>query len=769
MPKISVIRVLRKWFITDDLDEDLIPIDKQSWLYRLDSFRKKLGLKKSKKKINGKDIVFNWLVELLSDHDAGVDFKTLEQYWSNQDIEFYIPQLCHYIVKDGRYSDIVEKFLLLRASRSVSFAHQVLWNFLSGLDEGREEMSMKTVDFLQNLTNQGRKAISTVQNAHLYLNSDKTQTVDEKYMAYRGTSSLKDNLLPELGLLSKLNYDGHANLFFSTPIFISNLLSISEYLRTQQFDKRPDILKSMITKLNEELPNNVYIPIGNFNGHRVLRIRLEHSIWLHSNEKAPFHILIETENISYENIQNTLLLEAEECKYATETYRTSSIGSQDSIEDDENASLRLSNESTPRDSNDSNDEAEDNHVFQFVDHYAENLVDKDSDLQLLELRQITPKQFEEDKYNSDGQTSISTNDSIRQAIPRNSDNFQYQLARVSKRKTNFWKKVFLWQCEDEEEVVPIANGDPSNYKKLGKEKLNRINPIGLFGRQKFSEVKEEMKAQSDNGHLENWDLISVIVKSGENIQQEKFAACLMEKFQDIFRDAKVKCWLRPFTIVATSPVGGIVETITDAISIDRLKKSYPEIESLRTYYLKTFGGTVKSKAFKKARKAFVRSLAGYSLLCYILQIKDRHNANILIDSEGHMVHVDFGFMLSNSPGSMNFEASSFKLTAEFVDVMGGQRSQALRLFKNLMIKGFMALRKNSEKIISYIEMTMMSNPKMSWFQRGAVILDELRDRFKLDLPAADCKKFMNDLIEKSTDNWRTRWYDKYQRFCVGVW
>ena len=162
--------------------------------------------------------------------------------------------------------------------------------------------------------------------------------------------------------------------------------------------------------------------------------------------------------------------------------------------------------------------------------------------------------------------------------------------------------------------MPINQSQsPSNYKKLGKEKLS-ANPIGFFGHKNFYEVKEELKNSSDNRHLSEWDLISVIVKSGENIQQERFAACLMEKFQDIFKENKVRCWLRPFIIVATSPLGGIVETITDAVSIDKLKKSYPGMESLRTYYVKTFGGSVKSKTFKKARKAFVRSLAGYSLL-----------------------------------------------------------------------------------------------------------------------------------------------------------
>ena len=32
-------------------------------------------------------------------------------------------------------------------------------------------------------------------------------------------------------------------------------------------------------------------------------------------------------------------------------------------------------------------------------------------------------------------------------------------------------------------------------------------------------------------------------------------------------------------------------------------------------------------------------MAGYSVVCYILQVKDRHNGNIMIDGEGHIVHV----------------------------------------------------------------------------------------------------------------------------------
>ena len=107
-------------------------------------------------------------------------------------------------------------------------------------------------------------------------------------------------------------------------------------------------------------------------------------------------------------------------------------------------------------------------------------------------------------------------------------------------------------------------------------------------------------------------------------------------------------------------------------------------------------------------------MAGYSLLCYFLQIKDRHNGNILLDSKGHVIHVDFGFLLSNSPGNMKFE-DTFKLTQEYVDVMGGTGSKHFAKFMKLMTKGFFCLREHAEEIISFVEMTLISGMDLPCF------------------------------------------------------
>lgn len=67
------------------------------------------------------------------------------------------------------------------------------------------------------------------------------------------------------------------------------------------------------------------------------------------------------------------------------------------------------------------------------------------------------------------------------------------------------------------------------------------------------------------------------------------------------------------------------------------------------------------------------------------QMKDRHNSNLLLDDEGHIIHIDFGFMLSNSPGGVNFESAPFKLTREFLEVMDsnseGMASEPFNYFK----------------------------------------------------------------------------------------
>jgi phosphatidylinositol kinase/protein kinase (PI-3 family) len=63
-----------------------------------------------------------------------------------------------------------------------------------------------------------------------------------------------------------------------------------------------------------------------------------------------------------------------------------------------------------------------------------------------------------------------------------------------------------------------------------------------------------------------------------------------------------------------------------------------KVNDLQGFFIAKYGGE-DSVAYQKARLNFIQSMAAYSVACYILQIKDRHNGNIMIDGEGHIIHV----------------------------------------------------------------------------------------------------------------------------------
>jgi phosphatidylinositol 3-kinase len=77
-------------------------------------------------------------------------------------------------------------------------------------------------------------------------------------------------------------------------------------------------------------------------------------------------------------------------------------------------------------------------------------------------------------------------------------------------------------------------------------------------------------------------------------------------------------------------------------------------------------------------KNYVMSCAGYCVLTYLLGIGDRHLENILLNNEGKMFHIDFGFILGKDPKPI---PPPFKLCKEMIEGMGGEKTENYTLFK----------------------------------------------------------------------------------------
>lgn len=72
----------------------------------------------------------------------------------------------------------------------------------------------------------------------------------------------------------------------------------------------------------------------------------------------------------------------------------------------------------------------------------------------------------------------------------------------------------------------------------------------------------------------------------------------------------------------------------------------------------------------------------------------------MIDRVGHIMHIDFGFMLGIAPGgAFSLERDCpFKLTTELVELMGGDESKGFKTFRRLFLDGVLAARREYIKV-----------------------------------------------------------------------
>ncbi|KAF0684924.1 Aste57867_23168 [Aphanomyces stellatus] len=302
---------------------------------------------------------------------------------------------------------------------------------------------------------------------------------------------------------------------------------------------------------------------------------------------------------------------------------------------------------------------------------------------------------------------------------------------------------------------------------LEREKARRKDLEAAFG-ESWSSKRERMKSLSPNGHLPGWDIVSMIGKSNDDMRQEVFTLQLIQKFMDIFKAASLPIWLKVYRIIATSSSTGIIETLVNAISLDGLKKRDGYV-SLLHHFEKSYGPK-DSARFLEAQTQYIQSMAGYSLVSYFLQIKDRHNGNIMLDNEGHIIHIDYGFLLGIAPGgSFSIETAPFKLTTEMVDCMGGPESEGFKEYVTLCTRGFLALQQNCDELCDLVEIMAVNSPYPCFFQKDtAYILSRFRARFKTTLSKHEVVSHMLYLIRKSHGNYSTNQYDNFQRMTNGI-
>ena len=314
-----------------------------------------------------------------------------------------------------------------------------------------------------------------------------------------------------------------------------------------------------------------------------------------------------------------------------------------------------------------------------------------------------------------------------------------------------------------EELKKEEEKEAQEKPKIPQENANIIfNPFV----KPWKETEKQIKEKSHFKIFNSLSVVSFIAKANDDLRQEVMTMQLIKKYDEIFKSENIPFKLHPYEIIITSNSTGLIEFIPDTISFDALKKKLLENNITFTeFFEKHFGDD-----FEECQKNFAESLAGYSLVCYLLSIKDRHNGNILLDKDGCIIHIDFGFILGISPGgNLNFENAPFKITRDYINLMGGIDSSIFCYFKSLFLRGLFAARKKVDIIANLIEAMGLGVPMPCFNGRNLKeIINAFRERCFVKFSEVEIVPLVNNLFERSVNSWRTTQYDYFQKLTNNI-
>lgn len=143
-----------------------------------------------------------------------------------------------------------------------------------------------------------------------------------------------------------------------------------------------------------------------------------------------------------------------------------------------------------------------------------------------------------------------------------------------------------------------------------------------------------------------------------------------------------------YRCVPTSNCSGVIEMVPQSTTLDEVRKKYdlPLLQFIRSRNQNLVESDV-------LRERFMRSTAASCVITYLLGIGDRHLENIMLTRDGHLFHIDFGYVMGDDPKKSLIGSPAMRLTADMVEALGGSESEFYQRFKSLCTSIFNFLRR----------------------------------------------------------------------------
>lgn len=193
----------------------------------------------------------------------------------------------------------------------------------------------------------------------------------------------------------------------------------------------------------------------------------------------------------------------------------------------------------------------------------------------------------------------------------------------------------------------------------------------------------------------NNKIIKVMFKR-DNLQTDQLVMNLLNITQQIVKEEEgISLDLDTYNIISLERNEGIIEIIQDAETLYHIQ------EKRKTTILNYILENNVNCTVKEIRDNFIKSLALYSVMTYLLGVGDRHLENIMVSPMGKIFHVDFSFIMGKDPV---FNNPSIRITSDMVDAIGGIDSAGYQQFKDLSSKIYNCVRRNMDIFVNILLM-----------------------------------------------------------------
>ena len=234
-----------------------------------------------------------------------------------------------------------------------------------------------------------------------------------------------------------------------------------------------------------------------------------------------------------------------------------------------------------------------------------------------------------------------------------------------------------------------------------------------------------------------------IFKNGDDLRQDQLILQIISLMDQLLKKENLDLKLTPYRALATSSTHGFVQFVKATGIADVIRENRGGILEFFKKHNPSQSGP--NGVSSDCMDQYVKSCAGYCVITYLLGVGDRHLDNLMLTSDGKLLHIDFGFILGRDPKPM---PPPMRLSKEMIEGFGGVDSEHYKWFRKECHNAFRILRRNASLILNLFALMVDSSvPDIAMEPDKAV--KKVQDKFRLDLNEEEAEQYMERLIEAS--------------------